>query len=48
MGHGIARVFALAGHQVTVLDANPAAFHGARGKVACNLELSVRTLRRGH
>ncbi len=41
MGHGIAQVFALAGHQVTVLDANPAAFDAARGKVARNLELMI-------
>ena len=39
MGHGIAQVFALAGHEVTVLDANPAAFDAARSKVARNLEL---------
>ena len=39
MGHGIAQVFALAGHQVTVLDANPAAFDAARRKVVRNLEL---------
>lgn len=47
MGHGIAQVFALAGQKVAVLDANPAAFDAARGKVARNLDLSVRTLRRG-
>ena len=41
MGHGIAQVFALAGHQVTVLDANPAAFDAARSKVARNLELMI-------
>ncbi len=41
MGHGIAQVFALAGHQVTVLDADPAAFDAARSKVARNLELMV-------
>ncbi len=41
MGHGIAQVFALAGHQVTVLDTNPAAFDAARSKVARNLELML-------
>ena len=41
MGHGIAQVFALAGHQVTVLDADPAAFDAARSKVARNLELMI-------
>ena len=41
MGHGIAQVFALAGHDVTVLDANPAAFDAARSKVARNLELML-------
>lgn len=41
MGHGIAQVFALAGHKVTVLDANPAAFDAALTKVARNLELMV-------
>ena len=41
MGHGIAQVFALAGHKVSVLDANPAAFDAARSKVARNLELML-------
>ena len=41
MGHGIAQVFALAGHPVTVLDTNPAAFDAARSKVARNLELML-------
>ncbi|MDE2897891.1 MAG: 3-hydroxyacyl-CoA dehydrogenase family protein [Chloroflexota bacterium] len=41
MGHGIAQVFALAGHRVTVLDADPATFDAARSKVARNLELMI-------
>ncbi len=39
MGHGIAQVFALAGHLVTVVDTEPAAFQAARRKITRNLEL---------
>ncbi|MBM4438503.1 MAG: NAD(P)-binding domain-containing protein, partial [Actinobacteria bacterium] len=41
MGHGIAQVFATAGHPVTVVDADPAALRTARAKIARNLDLLV-------
>ena len=43
MGHGIAQVFASAGHPVTVIDSDPGAFDRARGKIRRNLALLVET-----
>lgn len=41
MGHGIAQVFATAGHPVTVVDSNPNVFAAARAKIGRNLDLLV-------
>ncbi|MDI6024635.1 3-hydroxyacyl-CoA dehydrogenase family protein [Corticibacterium sp. UT-5YL-CI-8] len=38
MGHGIAQVFALAGHPVRVYDAQPAALDSLRDRIAANLD----------
>jgi 3-hydroxybutyryl-CoA dehydrogenase len=38
MGHGIAQVFAVAGHDVKVYDAHPAALESLRSRIALNLE----------
>lgn len=38
MGHGIAQVFAVAGHDVKVYDAQPAALESLRSRIAANLE----------
>jgi 3-hydroxybutyryl-CoA dehydrogenase len=37
MGHGIAQVFALAGHEVTITDTVPAALNAAKDKIVANL-----------
>jgi 3-hydroxybutyryl-CoA dehydrogenase len=37
MGHGIAQVFALAGHDVTLTDAHKATLDGARARISANL-----------
>jgi 3-hydroxybutyryl-CoA dehydrogenase len=37
MGHGIAQVFALAGHQVSIYDAAAATLGAAKGRIAANL-----------
>ena len=37
MGHGIAQVFALAGHAVTITDANAATLDTAKARIAANL-----------
>ena len=41
MGHAIAQIFATAGHPVTVVDVNAAAFDAARAKIKRNLKLLV-------
>ena len=41
MGHGIAQVFAAAGHPVVMVDADPTAFDRARAKIRQNLDLLV-------
>ena len=41
MGHGIAQVFAAAGHPVVMVDADPTAFDRARVKIRQNLDLLV-------
>src|SRR3990170_4997975 len=37
MGHGIAQVFALAGHDVTITDSIAASLHSAKTRIATNL-----------
>jgi 3-hydroxybutyryl-CoA dehydrogenase len=37
MGHGIAQVFALAGHEVTIMDLDTASLDTARSRIAANL-----------
>jgi 3-hydroxybutyryl-CoA dehydrogenase len=37
MGHGIAQVFALAGHDVTITDSHRPALDGAKARIAANL-----------
>ena len=37
MGHGIAQVFALAGHEVTITDSQKPALDGAKARIAANL-----------
>jgi 3-hydroxybutyryl-CoA dehydrogenase len=37
MGHGIAQVFALAGHEVTITDSHRPALDGAKARIATNL-----------
>jgi len=37
MGHGIAQVFALAGHEVRIYDPSPAALETVRARIAANL-----------
>jgi 3-hydroxybutyryl-CoA dehydrogenase len=37
MGHGIAQVFALAGHKVTITDSHKPALDGAKARIATNL-----------
>jgi 3-hydroxybutyryl-CoA dehydrogenase len=37
MGHGIAQVFALAGHDVTITDSHKPALDGAKARIAANL-----------
>lgn len=37
MGHGIAQVFALTGHAVTITDANTASLDSAKARIAANL-----------
>jgi 3-hydroxybutyryl-CoA dehydrogenase len=37
MGHGIAQVFALAGHAVTITDSNAASLEAAKERIAANL-----------
>ncbi|MCY3914266.1 MAG: 3-hydroxyacyl-CoA dehydrogenase family protein [Chloroflexi bacterium] len=41
MGHGIAQVFAAAGHPVVMVDADPTAFDRARAKIRQNLDLQI-------
>ena len=41
MGHGIAQVFAAAGHPIIMVDADPTAFDRARAKIRQNLDLLV-------
>jgi 3-hydroxybutyryl-CoA dehydrogenase len=38
MGHGIAQVFALAGHEVSIYDSVAAVVDGAKGRIAANLK----------
>src|SRR5947209_8330584 len=38
MGHGIAQVFALAGHDVTITDADAPTLANARSRILTNLE----------
>ena len=39
MGHGIAQVFAVAGHPVTIYDPSAAVLEKVVGRIAANLEL---------
>ncbi len=41
MGHGIAQVFALAGHRVRIFDEHPGALASAPGRIRANLDLLI-------
>lgn len=48
MGHGIAQVFAVAGHPVTIYDPSAAALDKVVGRIAANLELLGKDMAAAH